>query len=89
MIVKNRLSSQYTLVQNRLSSMVGPLSKLGLLPGILAASIALFNQEYHQITIHVAVVFFVFHLINFRANFDLPRIHFYTQMVEDEITMRA
>lgn len=68
-IVKNRLSSRYVLVQNHLSSMVGQLSKLGILLGILAAPIALFNQEYHQITIHVAVVFFVFYLISFLSKF--------------------
>ncbi|EGG92848.1 hypothetical protein IMCC1989_2451 [gamma proteobacterium IMCC1989] len=38
-IVKNRLSSQSTTVQHRVSSLVGPLSKLGLLPSLLALSI--------------------------------------------------
>lgn len=88
-IAKNRLSGQHTMVQTRFGFMVGPLNKLGLLPGIIAISITLFNQEYHQVTIHFAAILFAFYTVTYRVNFELPRIHFYTQMLEDEISMRT
>ena len=88
LIVKNRLSSQYTIATNRLGSLVGSLNKLGLLPGLLAIIITLLNQNYHQVTIPIAVFFFAIYITTFRFHFDLPRIHFYVQMLEDEVNAR-
>lgn len=89
MIAKNRLRSQSTIVQHRLRSLVGPLSNLGLLPSLLAVSITFFKQEYHQVTIHMSIVFFVLYMIVLRASTELPRLQFYVQMLEDEIAIRS
>lgn len=87
-LVRTRLSNQPKVIESRFGFVLGPLGKLGLLPSILAISITFFSEDHHIIIIHLSITLFVISMMARWMVKDMPRIQFYTEMIDNEIALR-
>lgn len=87
--VKDRMEMQYSTIQHRFSNMVGGLTKIGILPGLLALFIGISNLPVQKFAYSFAIIFLVFYFLSFWVQHSLPRINFYIRLIETELNLRA
>ncbi len=86
--VKDRMEMQLSAIQHRFGSMTGSLTKIGILPGLLALLAATYELPGQVFLYGFSTFFLTVYIGSFWVQHSLPRINFYIRILESELTCR-